>query len=288
MTHLQKITTRAKAIRKAHPKKIWTDCIKAAAKELKAGKQAPKKAVVKKSVAKKTNGKKVAGYVKTIKEGNKTNVIYSKIQKKTAIKKPFQKTLFGVKSKSLGDFFDKTAIKDLDALKKQYFKLAKKYHPDSGGTTIQFQELQKEYDKLLKAILNGGSFTEEQKANEIVLDEAIRSIIDALVNIEGLNVELIGKWLWISGNTYPVRTTLKSSGMIFIKKDGNPFWVYKGVESAGRGKTPIDEIRAKYGTHKLEIPRLKKLSGIPLSTKQKAKLKAGLKKAITALNKRPI
>jgi hypothetical protein len=273
-THLQKIIAEAKKIRKAHPNKKWTDCVKAASKKIKP---------VKKVIAKKS----VAGYVKTIRKGSATNVLYSNTIKKTK-EKPVQKTLFGTKGKMLGEFFDKTAIKDLDSLKKQYFKLAKKYHPDSGGTTIQFQELQKEYEKLLKSILNGSNFTTEQKKNEIELDEAMRIIIDSLVNIEGLNIELIGKWLWISGNTYSVRTILKSCGMIFIKKDGKPFWVYKGVESAGRGKTPIDEIRAKYGTHKVEVPKLKKLSGIPLTAKQKTKLKLGLKKAINALNKRPV
>jgi hypothetical protein len=35
--HLQKITTRAKQIHRAHPKKKWTDCIKQASKELKRG-----------------------------------------------------------------------------------------------------------------------------------------------------------------------------------------------------------------------------------------------------------
>lgn len=35
--HLKKITTRAKAIRRAHPSKKWTDCIKLASKELHTG-----------------------------------------------------------------------------------------------------------------------------------------------------------------------------------------------------------------------------------------------------------
>lgn len=35
---LQKITARAKLIRKAHPSKKWTDCIKQASRELKSGK----------------------------------------------------------------------------------------------------------------------------------------------------------------------------------------------------------------------------------------------------------
>jgi hypothetical protein len=91
MTHLQKIITRAKAIRKAHPKKIWTDCIKAAAKELKKG--APtKKAVEKKAVAKKV----VSGLDKVVKHGNKTNVEYSRKPKTVAKKKPIQGKLFGV------------------------------------------------------------------------------------------------------------------------------------------------------------------------------------------------
>lgn len=75
MTHLQKITTLAKKIRKQHPNKKWTDCVKAASKELKAG-------------------KKVAGYTGTRKDGNKTTVFYT--TKKTAAK-PKQGKLFGEK-----------------------------------------------------------------------------------------------------------------------------------------------------------------------------------------------
>jgi len=37
-THLTKITALAKKIRKAHPSKKWTDCVKAASKQIKAGK----------------------------------------------------------------------------------------------------------------------------------------------------------------------------------------------------------------------------------------------------------
>lgn len=92
MTHLQKIVARAKQIRKAHPKKLWTDCIKAASKELK--KAAPKKTVAKKAVAK----KRVAGLDKVVKRGNHTSVEYSRKPKATK-KKPTQGKLFGVVNK---------------------------------------------------------------------------------------------------------------------------------------------------------------------------------------------
>jgi len=187
---------------------------------------------------------------------------------------------------SIGELFDISAIKDLDALKKQYIKLSKKYHPDAGGTTIQFQQLQQEYNILLNKILNNSQLNQSQKQNEKELDLAIREIVDNLVNIEGLNVELIGKWLWISGNTYPVKTILKQAGLTFIKKEGNPFWVYKGVESTSRGQSSMEEIRKKYGVYKIEVPKLKKIGAIVRFNK--TKLKLAINKAKKALDKRPV
>ena len=69
-THLQKITARAKQIRKAHPKMIWTDAIKKASKEL-AGKKVgavKKKAAPKKAAKKKAHTKwgKVASHKRRV------------------------------------------------------------------------------------------------------------------------------------------------------------------------------------------------------------------------------
>lgn len=191
------------------------------------------------------------------------------------------------KGKLLGvGMFDTTTINSLDDLKKQYFKLAKKYHPDAGGTTSQFQQLQKQYDELMKKILRGSSLSSEEQKNEEILDVEIRNVIDQLITLEGINIEVIGKWLWISGNTYPVRTALKQAGLIFVKKQGQPYWVYKGVESKSRGKMEMDEIRKKYGTHKVDLKAPKQVRGI--GSTNKVKLKNSLKRIMKALDKRPI
>lgn len=191
-----------------------------------------------------------------------------------------------VNIKVVSGLFDTTIINDIDNLKKEYFKLAKKYHPDAGGTTSQFQQLQAEYEKLLKKLLSGSSLNAEQKENEIFIDKAIRDIIDSLINIEGITVEVIGKWLWIGGDTYPVRTTLKQSGLIFIKKGNTPYWVYRGVESSGRGKLSMEEIKNKYGVFKFDTPKTKKISGIVKINR--TKLKSSLERLKKGLNKRPI
>lgn len=213
---------------------------------------------------------------------NSKNVRVTRIAKGSVTRKPGTFRNFS----TLSGLFDTTVIKDIDALKKEYFKLAKKYHPDAGGTTAQFQNLQSEYEKLLKSLLNGSTLSTDEKNNEIVIDKAIRDVIDALINIEDINIELIGKWLWISGNTYPVRQTLKSAGLIFIKKEGKPYWVYRGVESAGRGKASMEDIKRKYGVFEMKAPTTKKIGAIPKVNK--TKLKSALKRLTKSLNKRPI
>ncbi|NBP74424.1 MAG: hypothetical protein EBU61_00075 [Crocinitomicaceae bacterium] len=242
-----------------------------------------KKAAPKKKAAKKVTGIKQDKRFQAKKPGKRTsesgNIYYERRPNRSDKGK-----LLGIYN--IGELFDITAIKDLDALKKQYIKLSKKYHPDAGGTTIQFQQLQNEYNILLNKILNNSQLNQSQKQNEKDLDLAIREIVDNLVNIDGLNVELIGKWLWISGNTYPVKTILKQAGLTFIKKEGNPFWVYKGVESTSRGQSSMEEIRKKYGVYKIEVPKFKKIGVIVRFNK--TKLKSAINKAKNALDKRPV
>lgn len=215
---------------------------------------------------------------------------------KIRAKKNKAKKIAGIKKKhtdikshnisvKIGELFDTNTIKNLDDLKKQYFKLAKQYHPDAGGTTAQFQELQKNYENHFNTILKGGTLNKEQQENEIVIDKAIRDIINNLINLEGLNIEVIGKWLWVGGNTYPLRAILKSVGLSFIKKGKDPFWVYKGVESSSRGKMSIEDIRKAHGSHIVKAKPSPKLSGITHKF-NKTKIKSAFLKLTKGLNKR--
>ena len=192
-----------------------------------------------------------------------------------------QRTLFG-----LGNMFDYSIIKDLDSLKREYHKLCKIYHPDKGGSTSQFQKLQAEYEKKFKELLSGSKLTNDEKTNETNIDKAIRDIIDNIITLDGITIEVIGKWLWIGGNTYPVRAALKQAGLIFIKKDKVPYWVYKGVPSSSRGNTSMEEIKAKYGVSKFDLKAPKQIKGI--SSVNRVRLKNALKKLIKGLNQRSV
>lgn len=192
-------------------------------------------------------------------------------------------------------FFDVSVIKDLDDLKKQYRQLALKYHPDRGGTNEQMQVINAEHERLRNLLLNGSTLTDEQKKNEVEIDNTFRVIIDEIIHIEGIEIELIGKWLWVGSSLNPERNwqfetptynALKSAGLDYIKKAGRPYMVYKGVESKGRGKMTKAEIEAKYGKHKFETKGRKRINS-PFKINV-SRLKNAVKRLTKALDKRPV
>lgn len=249
--------------------------------------------------------KQLAGEVLAYNKGNKQTEAPKKIniKKPVAAKLPvdrftkntLRETLKSQKLRLPGGYsllhrrvsglFDTSTIKELDDLKKQYYKLAKKYHPDTGGTKEQFQALQKEYDNLFKSILSGSSLNSDQKKNEVDIDEAMRKIIDTIISIPDLNIELVGKWLWISGFTFPYRKELKAAGLSYIAP--RKMWAYKGVKSRGGGGD-MDDIRAKYGSTPIKPTGGRYIAAPELNKAQKNKLRIYLKKVILKLNKRII
>lgn len=181
------------------------------------------------------------------------------------------------------EFFDLSKIHTLDDLKGEYWRLAKQYHPDiTGGSKEKFQSMQNEYDNLTDSFLRNSNFTASEVKNEVELDETYKAVINAIVGLEGLKIEIVGKWIWVSGNTFPVKDILKSTSFKFapVKK----MWYYTfGERSKSRKEFTIDQIRNRYGSKDITTKRAK-LSGVV--TKSHAMLKKGLNKLKKLMDKR--
>lgn len=139
----------------------------------------------------------------------------------------------------------------LDEVKATYKKLAKQYHPDLGGDTVTMQEINKEYAFASAKAIKGANLSEEEAESEILSSEAYRNAIEKIIHLDGITVELVGYWIWITGNTYPVRKYLKEAGFLFAPK--KLAWYFRTAEykvSKG-GKKSLDEIREKYGSELL-------------------------------------
>ena len=106
--------------------------------------------------------------------------------------------------------------KSIEEAKRLYHKLAVKFHPDLGGNLETMQAINAEYDIIAERLKNihesstGEQYTTEQNSNEIPSD--FRDMINNLIHMEGVTVELVGRWIWLTGNTYFHKDTIKTLG----------------------------------------------------------------------------
>lgn len=149
--------------------------------------------------------------------------------------------------------------KTLEELKKEYRRLAVANHPDHGGDVAIMQQINAEYEKSFARIKAAHNATADDDHKVTETPEEFVNIIDILSGLDGLDVELCGSWLWISGNTYTHKDALKSAGCKWSNQ--KKMWYWRHEENASwhhRGTMTIDEIRAKYGTeHVSGSPRVK-------------------------------
>ncbi len=126
---------------------------------------------------------------------------------------------------------------NIDELKTQYKELCKLNHPDIGGDAEVMKEINAEYDEVLKTL---EAFNED--------NIQYRSIIETLSNINGINIEICGSWVWVSGNTFPVKNEIKNAGLKFSGKKKMWYWHPEGYKRNHRKNFSIDEIRQIHGS----------------------------------------
>lgn len=157
-------------------------------------------------------------------------------------------------------------VTSLDELKKQYRRLAMKYHPDQGGDTATMQAINDEHDRLFEALKEKHNASADQYHQTTETAAEFRGIIEALLKLDGLEIELCGAWLWISGNTKPHKDTLKAVGCRW--SNNKKLWYWHHSEDGRRwhkGTSTMTDIRTKYGsqvfTGNHEHSNFNKLSG---------------------------
>lgn len=137
-------------------------------------------------------------------------------------------------------------INTLADLRNRYKQLLIRYHPDNNpctDTTAIMQEINSEYDELLK------DFTSNQTSShdDYTTETELKNILNEVVKIKAdILIELIGTWIWISGNTYSIRKQLSELGFDWAPKKKMWYW----GKSSHRCNSPMEmsTIREKYGS----------------------------------------
>ena len=142
--------------------------------------------------------------------------------------------------------------------KARYRELVRKYHPDNGYTGNEITEINVEFSAWFEVFKNihvskeGKTYTSKTSTRETARD--FIDIMSKLSNLPGIEVELCGSWLWISGNTYPVKSQLHTFGCRWSKSKNKWYWTKDDLSNKARYKKPsMEYIRMRYGSQEIEI-----------------------------------
>jgi hypothetical protein len=157
-------------------------------------------------------------------------------------------------------YFD--TCNSLEEAGKLYRSLAKQHHPDHGGDLRTMQEINAQYAEFCATFTNRSERQRQAEAHaagrktnadfndlDAVTEELRVRILWALNNLpQDVTVELCGLWVWLTGNTKPVKDTIYNSGYGFKFAGKKQAWFYAGVKSFGRGQYSMDDIRSLHGS----------------------------------------
>lgn len=137
--------------------------------------------------------------------------------------------------------------KTIEEVKKLYKKLAMENHPDRGGDTATMQGINTEYAYACARLAKGAGLSGEDADREIQLSEEYREVIEKIIQLQGIVIELVGNWIWVTGDTRAVKNDLKAAGLFYASK--KVAWYYRNEFFKTRGNNaPLEQIRRKYGS----------------------------------------
>lgn len=138
-------------------------------------------------------------------------------------------------------------VSNLEELRKEYKRLLKQYHPDNGGSEEITKAINLEYEKLFEMLKNTSSIQKEKEQYNKEMDAAFRDILNQVIDLD-INIEIIGSWIWVSGNTYNVKETLKRLGFNWINKRKMWAWHQEEYTKKRNSNKSLDELRSYYGS----------------------------------------
>jgi len=147
----------------------------------------------------------------------------------------------------------KEAFKGLEGIneaKRVYKELAKQLHPDVGGSDEEFKNLNEIYNDFIE---NGLILDDESE-----IDLELEKIISQILHFENIIIEVVGSWIWISGDTRAVKDTLKELGFKWASK--KKMWYYGEMKGRNPKQKSMNDIKAKYGCSTVKTKSKERIS----------------------------
>jgi len=150
----------------------------------------------------------------------------------------------------------------VETIKTEYRRLARLHHPDIGGDTSTMQEINAAYTAALFACNGQRSHDSQGREHTYTYNaEREQAIMDKLSELlevlpTGVEVDLIGIWLWIVGTTKEDRATQKALKAAECKwHSKRKCWYWRPAECRHFGRQSrgsLAELAWKYGSKHFE------------------------------------
>ncbi len=131
-----------------------------------------------------------------------------------------------------------------EIIKKAYRAACQKFHPDRNPAGLEMMKLVNVAYELLQNEPNF-SAPNETATN---YDEKLNEAINTAMRMEGVEIEICGIWVWLTGNTRPYKDAIKEGGYFWASK--KKMWYFRPADykSSSRGKFNMNQIRDMHGS----------------------------------------
>lgn len=151
-------------------------------------------------------------------------------------------------------------FRTLADIKKEYHRLALLHHPDRGGDTGTMQEINAAYHRALQG--QDGATFEDAEGQEYTYhydaakEQEVIDFLDRLMASGALQDDvqclLIGRWVWIRGNTRPVKEILKSLHCFWHSTRECWYWKPSGKRAYYNPKASLESLADAYGVAEIK------------------------------------
>jgi len=148
-----------------------------------------------------------------------------------------------------------------EEIRLNYKRMMMKHHPDRQGNEEIAKLINVAYEFLTKMQYDGSSEQAIDENNDEFItrtdDDELNVILSMVTGLEGLVVELVGTWIWVSGNTFPHKEILKNLDFKWASK--KKVWSWHKETDKCRSYTDLtfEQVKIKHGAKKVkQAPQL--------------------------------